>query len=571
MDGFWLPQRVQASVLSPETEYVTLSCANGRPCEAGDPGAVTARWPRLQAEQWARLLAALEENRQQVPKGQSFCDRLQRALQAVAQRFADPSDPLRAQALAALPGYTGYSEPMIRFSLSSLDLMALDQLPAAFSLSPTSRVTTTWQAMPGLPGRLRFYAANPWLSALRRLPGLGNYPLFASSTALDLVLGYGAGNVPGTALLIAFLSQAVALTGGPPPAVVVKNSRHEPIFAPLVLQGIEAVDPDLVSSMAILIWDYEETAVQESLLSQADLAIVAASDETIAQIEAQINRVAEKKARPLRFHAHGHKVSFSAIGREVLAHGRQEPASGQPLLDIVTLLAALDSVFWDQNGCVSSRIHFVETGSAGHHTALEYASRLQAQLRLLADYLPRGAWPRRQLHERFDRYKLLETTAQVQVLSTYDDEFLVAIDERPLPAAAFRSLVNDCQGRVIFVRPVPDLMELPNHYLRLLPARNLQSLSVAIGQPGKSLTERFLRFAEACGARGVTAIRTVGRGAFPQLAYSWDGFIPLDLLRPRLAGHFTTIEFDAPYEQTLETYQTLLQRGTALGLVGNPS
>ena len=108
---------------------------------------------------------------------------------------------------------------------------------------------------------------------------------------------------------------------------------------------------------------------------------------------------------------------------------------------------------------------------------------------------------------------------------------------------------------------------LPTLLIRLLPKENLQSLSVATGQAGEGLTGRFLHFAEACGARGVTALRTVGRGAFPQLSYSWDGLIPLDLARQRPAGHFTTIEFDTPYEEMIETFQTLLQQGTALGLV----
>jgi hypothetical protein len=77
----------------------------------------------------------------------------------------------------------------------------------------------------------------------------------------------------------------------------------------------------------------------------------------------------------------------------------------------------------------------------------------------------------------------------------------------------------------------------------------------------------MLQFAEACGARGVTAIRTVGRGAFPQLAYSWDGLIPLDLVRQRPPGWFTTIEFEAPYDEMLATYRLLLKRGAASRLV----
>jgi hypothetical protein len=91
-------------------------------------------------------------------------------------------------------------------------------------------------------------------------------------------------------------------------------------------------------------------------------------------------------------------------------------------------------------------------------------------------------------------------------------------------------------------------------------------LSVAVGQAGEGLGDRFLHFAEACGELGVTAIRTVGRAAFPQLAYSWDGLIPLDLVKTRPEGHFSTIEFDAPYDEMVSTYRHFLRQGAALGL-----
>ena len=410
-----------------------------------------------------------------------------------------------------------------------------------------------------------------------RLPGQGKGPFFSPPSPLDLVVGYAAGNVPGTALLIALLAQATTLAGGLQPAVLVRNSRREPILAPLVLGALEAVDPDLVSTLAVLVWDYADAAAREGgpspqLLAQADLVIAAAGDETISQIEQAIQGMAAIRCTanpdPVRFHAHGHKVSFAAIGREVLKRGRTIEAGGLLLLDIVALLAALDSVFWDQHGCLSARIHFVETGGEEQHSPLDYARRLVDQLALLAGFLPRGAWPRRSLHDRFDRYKALEQTEKVQVLSGYDDEFLVIVDSRPLDAAGFQRLVNDCEGRVIAVRPVADLMDVPDHYLRLLPAANLQSLSVAVGQEGDPLSDRFLHFAEACGDRGVAAIRTVGRGALPQLAYSWDGLLPPDLVRRRPEGHFTTIEFDLPYDEMIATYCQMLHQAAALGLPG---
>ncbi len=567
MDGFWLPRSVRQQVLSPQTRYSTLSFARGRPCSPGDEGAVTARWPMLGIEQWQRLLDTLRENRQQVPQREAYWERFCAALARVGRRFADAADPLHASAMAALPGYTGYSEAMIRLTLSAMDMWALDSFDAAFRLAPTLEATAGWQPMAGLPGRLRFYAAGRWQRSVGRLPGRRGQPLFGSSSPPDLVVGYGAGNVPGTALMIAFLALATTLAGFPPPVAVVKNSRREPLFAPLVLDALEDEDPEMVAAVAVLVWDYEDTALQERLLSQAALVIAAAGDGTIAQIREALRGTQDPGA--ICFHPHGHKVSFSAIGRDVLARGHNIEADGTLTIDIVSLLAALDSVFWDQHGCLSSRVHFVEIGDDRHHTPLEYASRLTIQLGLLATLLPRGAWPRQRLYDRFDRYKLLEQTGKVQVLSAYEDPFVVVLDDRPPDERAFHGQVNDCEGRVVVVRPVADLMDVPDLYLRLLPATNLQSLSVATGKVGEGLTDRFLRFAGACGERGVTAIRTVGRAAFPQLAYSWDGLIPLDLVRQRPAGHFTTIEFDVPYDEMVDTYRLLIRQGTALGLTAD--
>lgn len=592
LDGFWLPRSVRDEVLQSGTEYTTLSMCRGRVCAPSDEGAVTVRWPKLRAEQWDRLLAALRQNRGDVPRGTAYWARFHAALQAVAQKLSNPMEESHAYAVPALAGFTGYSEPMVRLVFDGLDLMSFEEFPAAFRLAEFARDTPGWQPMPGLPGRLRYYATESWRRAAGRLFGNGDRHLFGPHTPPQLAIGYGAGNVPGTALFISMLVQSTALTGETPPVILVKNSRREPIFTTLALQALEAIDETLLSTIAVLVWDYEEVELQEKLISQADLVIAAASDETISQIDAIVRRVSQRRwrypdrGRPgarrratapsIRFHSHGHKVSFSAIGREMLSGGGGDSVDGHSLLDVVSLLSALDSALWDQNGCLSSRIHFVEAGEIAESNqvqsgcttdqVLSYAQRLVEWLRLLAVHLPRGSWPLQQLHDRFDRYTLLESTGRVEVLSTYEDEFLVVVDSRPVgDAASWLSTINDCQGRVVIVRPVRELAEIPDLYLKLVPKRSLQSLSVAVGRPGQGLTPGFLRFAEQCGACGVTGIRTVGRAAFPQLAYSWDGLLPLDLVRTRPPGRFTTIEFDRPYEQIADTYRLLLRRGSVLG------
>ena len=567
LNGFWLPKDVGERILSPDTVYQSECFVAGRPCREGQVGGITIHWPSLTMTSWQELQVLLQANRPRVPRGKSFIDRLQYALERVGQNFSKPNDPLQARLLEAVPSITGFSSPMIASTLEGLDLVNLEQLPQAFTLTPTLLATDSWQSMDGLPGRLRFYPHNPWQGLLNRVTGKRSQPLFQPASPTGCVVGFGAGNVPGTALLIAFMAQATVLAGADPPVIFIRNSRLEPIFSAYVLEAIQEVDADLFCNVAVLTWDYKDNPLQGWLLQQADLIIAAASDETIAQIRTGVETAKSKSTNPARFHAHGHKFSFSAIGKSVLQKGLHDPLTGQPLIDIVALLAALDSVFWDQYGCLSSRGHFLEEAGETGYSASDYAARLETHMRLLASHLPRGSFPLQRLHDSFDRYKQLEATGQVQVFSHYNDEFLVVCDRRPLAPESFYKSLNDCLGRVVIVRPVANLMEVPDYYLRLLPAANLQSLSVAVGRSGQGLTEEFLHFAAACGGRGITAIRTVGRGAFPQLAYSWDGLIPLDLVSQRPEGNFTTIEFEQPYDKILETYRLFLKRG--MGLMNN--
>jgi Acyl-CoA reductase (LuxC) len=335
---------------------------------------------------------------------------------------------------------------------------------------------------------------------------------------VELALGYAAGNVPGTALLIALLAGSANFAhqnGAAAPAILVRNSRHEPLFAPWVLSAVEAVDPELVASTAVMLWDYQDAALQGELMRSAGLLIAAAGDEAIAALDALRSRHAPE----CRFHRHGHKVSFAVIAQPTPEAAR---------------LAALDSSLWDQNGCLSARIHFVEGDAAA------YAGELASQMRALAGELPRGTTPRRFIHRAFDAYATLEVAGHdVSVCSTYDDDFAVVLDHRRWNRETLARAVNACQGRAVIVRPVASALDVPRT-LGWLPAANLQSASVAMSAP------QALEFANAAGACGVTAVRSLGRAAFPQLAYSWDGLLPLDLGCLRPEGRFTTVEFDDP-------------------------
>ena len=503
IDGFWLPAALRPLLADAAWETVWLK-AGALSQEPADD-AVAVRWPKFTLAQWRALLAGLQQGRS--AGGRDVVLRWQAAFEAAVPRLMQQAETL----LPLLATCTGYSIEMLAASLQQSELVNTRPLTATLALQPTWSVATRWERMAGLPGWLRFFPAG---RAWRLLAGLrGSAPLCRPAPAVDLALGYAAGNVPGTALLIMLLASAAnSARNEPAPAVLVRSSRHEPLFTPWVLSAIEEADPTLAAGLAVLVWDYQEADVQATLMRAAGLLLAAAGDDTIAALD----RDRARYAPALRFHRHGHKASFAVI---------EDPSPRN------TLLAALDSALWDQNGCLSARVHFV----AGDADA--YGRLLAAQMRELAGRLPRGATPRRPVHRAFDAYKALEAGGQVTVHSAYEDDFAVVSDRRPWDADGLRRAVNACQGRVIVARPARDVLDVPA-LLRAIPAGNLQSVSVAMNP------DRVLEFATRAGAAGVTAVRSLGRAAFPQLAYSWDGLLPLDAGCLRPAGHFTTVEFD---------------------------
>jgi hypothetical protein len=563
-DGFWFPRAVRDAIITSDRTFEVLHFKGGGWILDPDDETVTVRWPHLNLNDWRQVLSLLERNQQSTPK-QNTSGRLPQAMQRMRAIWTDQSNPLRQDVLEALETCTGHSMGMLDISLSLLDMMSLEDLQRASNCQFTHAVKNRFVALDGLPGKLRFFADGWWSNqvtrALVRFEGYRERPWQLRRRTTDRVLGYAAGNVPGTGLLIVLLAlAATAEQAVRPPVILVRNSRREPLFTPLVLTALELVDPGLLSTTLVTIWDHADSALQEYLMAQADLVVAAASDETIEDIGQKIKR-ASSVSRPIRFHGHGHKVSFSTVGRECLKLGQKSLPEDVPLVDAVALLASLDVALWNQQGCLSSRVHFLEQGNdQEYHPPEVYGHAVVQGLRTLNKLIPKGITRKRQIHNLFDKYQAVGASAPVQVLSDYDDDFLVVLDHRSLTAAQFGELVNDCQGRTVAIIPVDDVMEIPERYLRHVQRAHLQSMSVALGNPDESgIDSRLLRYAEALGAVGVTGIRTVGRGAFPQLAYSWDGLIPLDLTVKRQRGYFTALEFDEPWTQIHETYRLVRQ------------
>jgi len=572
LDGFWLPKNIRKKIITSKTEWITQRYEAGHPTERDDPGIVGARYPILSRHQWKHLLALLASER--LPAPPDFLVRMGNALTHINRRFNDPHDFLTITALSAIPAYTGYSPEMIQFTLGTLDMMPLDSLGKDLRIRlpfEVMRRFVPFQESDQSRGKIRFYRSggrNPWLNIL---PRVGSSPFPTKPAYPRLVLGYAAGNVMGTSQLISLLAQLSVLVADdssqPFPVILIKNSRQEPIFTPLLFSALEEIDPMLTATVALMLWDYDDAQLQEYLISQSDLVVAAAADDTIKRIDEVVQK-GSRSDHPIRFHRHGHKVSFSTIAAPYLTREPILQIPGNlPLIRATTLLSALDSIYWDQYGCLSSRVHFVEKGGSDTCTPLEYGHLLVDSIRYLSKFLPRGAIPLQGMHTRFEKYTVLATAGQVHVCSGYEDDFLVVVDQRSWKPAIFQNVINDCVERTIIIRPVEDIHEVPDRYLRWLPSGNLQTMSVAIDGPSETTwSSRFSAFVASLGRIGVTGIRTIGRGPFPQLAYSWDGYLPQDFCMTRPNGYFTTVEFENTYQQILDTYEYYTTRSSLGGV-----
>ncbi len=245
----------------------------------------------------------------------------------------------RALAAQALPAVTGLSPAMVR-----------EVLPRLFSslAAPALRRFVDAEMMVG--GRaLDTVVATP---AGERL-----------AVGPDLLAHIGAGNVPGLgipALVAGLLAKS---------AVVIKTPRGEPILAALVARSLAERDPDLGACVAVAHWPGGTAALDEVILSRAEVVTVEGDDETVASVRARA------RGRVLGF---GRRLSLAVVTREALQDSVAVAAD-----------AARAVSLYDQQGCLSPQVVYVEGERIEASAA--FAETLAAALLELDASLPRGA------------------------------------------------------------------------------------------------------------------------------------------------------------------------------------
>jgi hypothetical protein len=396
-------------------------------------------------------------------------------------RLLDPQDPYRAQADQLLPIVSGYDAEMVRLGLTAF--------------------FKTFRA----PQLHRFVAedfANPkMLDDFQPRPKGG----MAKAFGPELLVHSWAGNVPALPLwsLVCGLLVKAGNVGKLPSA--------EPLFAGLFARLLAEVHPPLADCLAVVWWkggqDAQASAPSSALYAEADTVLAYGGNDTLKEIRRRLPVTT-------RYLPYGHKLGFGLVGVAALDTLRA-PATAR--------LAAWDVMRYDQQGCYSPHVFYVERG--GKVSPREFAQYLASELANLQHRFPRralsledsaaaAAW--RQAVEL--RSMSADGASVVELIGDSGAAWGVAFADasQPLaPTALNRSIqvvaVDSLEQAITQVAAHP-------HFL--------QTAGVA------AAPAELFRLSELLGAAGVTRITAIGSMTSPEAGWHHDGrFNLLDLVR----------------------------------------
>lgn len=131
-------------------------------------------------------------------------------------------------------------------------------------------------------------------------------------------------------------------------AQFVKCARGTSFLPRLFAHSIYEADSKVASCLEIAEWRGGDAPLEEPLFCAADGVTATGSDEMLADVQRRL-------PRGVRFAGYGHRVSFGFVTREVLGgFGAKK----------IVARAAEDVIAWNQLGCLSPHVLYVETGGA---------------------------------------------------------------------------------------------------------------------------------------------------------------------------------------------------------------
>jgi hypothetical protein len=457
LDGFHLPPPIKVSA------FTKLKF-----------GSVQVRLPVLTATTLSDVINHLLTAQEQYLVKQTAND-LIGIIDAAVARWLKPDDPMRRTAEQALPEITGLSPAMVRLGLT--------RMLEGYRKETLSRILDE-----ELGDRRRLDEFRPRQGeAFRLVRVLG--PRITTNILAGNIPGLGASELIATLLVKS--------------SCLIKVSSDEPLFTALFARTLVEIEPRLAHCLAVLGWpggEPESKSLEEVAFGRSELVTATGGDEAVSAI-----RFAAAGYQPAsaRFIGNGHRLSLGLIGREALDD-----------LKSVARNAALDVVMYDQQGCLSPHLFYVETG--GSHFPREFAKALGQELARLEMELPRG---------RVDtptsaRLHQIRSVAEIKQADGREGEEVIVFGSETgtlwtVIYEADPTVVLSPLYRTVRVKPISELL----HAVPLLEFWRpyLQAAGIAVPK------SRRLPLAEALGRAGVNRICPIGRMQQPPAGWAQDG------------------------------------------------
>lgn len=297
-----------------------------------------------------------------------------------------------------------------------------------------------------------------------------------------------AGNLPGLAAWPVFLTLAIGA------AAVVKPASGDPLFPHLLWESLHAVSPVVAEAVWVLPWKGGYAPVEELVFREADVVVAQGRNSTLATLASRA---------PGKLIGHGERVSFAFVGREMA----EEPE----LMREAARRVAYDVAVWDQRGCRSPHVCFVECLSPS--VLIEFGRCLAEESARWAEELP----PRqRSMAEQVAVRRFRDETqwsGNQLLYSEGDLSWSIAVESRP-------SLNPTCGNRCLRLQPVRSAKELRGELAPHVKVIEAAGLVV--------VPNRFVSLSAELHESGVPSVVEAGTMQRPTLQWKPGG-------RPRVA------------------------------------
>jgi hypothetical protein len=287
----------------------------------------------------------LKRNRQRYLEGRST-DGLLRLLNGLGRDWQADDFPLRKRALEAGPAATGFSVPVLAGGLD-----------AFFKQLTTANLESLLRQELGHPRRLDNFFGREGEQDSQRA---------ALARGPELLAYVAAGNMP-----IPMLRQMIL-------GLLVRSAQFikcpfNAAFLPLLFaHSIYEADRKLGACLEIGQWKGGNDGLETALFAEADCVVATGPDPMLAAAR-------QKLSGGARFLGYGTRVSFGYVTREAFEDAAREVAQR----------AATDVTAWDQLGCLSPHVIYIEDSAGGMGEA--FATMLAEELEAREKSHPRGA------------------------------------------------------------------------------------------------------------------------------------------------------------------------------------